>query len=852
MAGDDREPIGRKGRPSRPTKQKVTRRRVREEDYDDEYDDNDYEDEKPVPRKAKAKGKGGKPRRKRSWLWLLVKLGIVFAVLIAAYGVYLDQKIRSRIDGKVWELPAAVYGRMVNLEPDMQISKNEMVRLLNATQYRQVSAMTRPGEYTVQANSIEMIRRPFDFPDSKEGQVRARLTFDGDHLETIENMDNNRQFGFFRLDPRLITMLQSPNGEQRLFVKRSGFPDLLVDTLLATEDRHFYEHDGISLYSIGRAVLANLTAGRTVQGASTLTQQLVKNLFLSSERSYWRKANEAYMALIVDARYSKDRILELYMNEVYLGQSGDNEIRGFPLASLYYFGRPVEELSLDQQALLVGMVKGASVYNPWRNPKLALERRNLVLRLLQQQQVIDQELYDMLSARPLGVQPRGGVISPQPAFMQMVRQELQAKLGDKVKDLSGVKIFTTFDSVAQDAAEKAASEGIPVLKKQRKLADLETAMVVVDRFTGEVRAMVGGAEPQFAGYNRAMQARRSIGSLAKPATYLTALSQPNQYRLNTWIADAPVTIRLSNGQTWSPQNDDRRFSGQVMLVDALTRSMNVPTVNLGMALGLPAVVDTWTKLGAPKNQLNAVPSMLLGALNLTPIEVAQAFQTIASGGNRAPLSALRSVIAEDGTVLYQSYPQAERAVPAQAAYMTLWTMQQVVQRGTGRQLGAKYPGLHLAGKTGTTNNNVDTWFAGIDGSQVTITWVGRDNNQPTKLYGASGAMSIYQRYLANQTPTPLVLTVPEDVVDMGVDSNGNFVCSGGMRSLPVWTTQPDALCRQGEMMQQQQLQQQEAKNPFNQSGQQPPPQQQQQQQPPKQQEKSDGVAGWIKDMFGSN
>ena len=850
MAGDDREPIGRKGRPSRPTKQKVTRRRVREEDYDDEYDDDDYEDEKPVPRKGK--GNGGKPRRKRRWLWLLVKLGIVFAVLIAAYGVYLDQKIRSRIDGKVWELPAAVYGRMVNLEPDMQISKNEMVRLLNATQYRQVSAMTRPGEYTVQANSIEMIRRPFDFPDSKEGQVRARLTFDGDHLETIENMDNNRQFGFFRLDPRLITMLQSPNGEQRLFVKRSGFPDLLVDTLLATEDRHFYEHDGISLYSIGRAVLANLTAGRTVQGASTLTQQLVKNLFLSSERSYWRKANEAYMALIVDARYSKDRILELYMNEVYLGQSGDNEIRGFPLASLYYFGRPVEELSLDQQALLVGMVKGASVYNPWRNPKLALERRNLVLRLLQQQQVIDQELYDMLSARPLGVQPRGGVISPQPAFMQMVRQELQAKLGDKMKDLSGVKIFTTFDSVAQDAAEKAASEGIPVLKKQRKLADLETAMVVVDRFTGEVRAMVGGAEPQFAGYNRAMQARRSIGSLAKPATYLTALSQPNQYRLNTWIADAPVTIRLSNGQTWSPQNDDRRFSGQVMLVDALTRSMNVPTVNLGMALGLPAVVDTWTKLGAPKDQLNAVPAMLLGALNLTPIEVAQAFQTIASGGNRAPLSALRSVIAEDGTVLYQSYPQAERAVPAQAAYMTLWTMQQVVQRGTGRQLGAKYPGLHLAGKTGTTNNNVDTWFAGIDGSQVTITWVGRDNNQPTKLYGASGAMSIYQRYLANQTPTPLALTAPEDVVDMGVDSNGNLVCSGGVRSLPVWTTQPDALCRQGEMMQQQQLQQQEANNPFNQSGQQQPQQPQQQQQQPKQQEKSDGVAGWIKDMFGSN
>ncbi|WP_219366783.1 bifunctional glycosyl transferase/transpeptidase [Enterobacter chuandaensis] len=841
MAGNDREPIGRKGKPTRPAKEKVSRRRLRDEDYDDDYED-DYEDEEPMPRKGK--GKGRKPRGKRGWFWLLLKLFIVFVVLMAIYGVYLDQKIRSRIDGKVWQLPAAVYGRMVNLEPDMSISKNEMVKLLEATQYRQVSKMTRPGEFTVQAKSIEMIRRPFDFPDSKEGQVRARLTFDGDRLETIENMDNDRQFGFFRLDPRLITMLSSANGEQRLFVARNGFPDLLVDTLLATEDRHFYEHDGISLYSIGRAVLANLTAGRTVQGASTLTQQLVKNLFLSSERSYWRKANEAYMAVLMDARYSKDRILELYMNEVYLGQSGDNEIRGFPLASLYYFGRPVEELSLDQQALLVGMVKGASIYNPWRNPKLALERRNLVLRLLQQQQVIDQELYDMLSARPLGVQPRGGVISPQPAFMQMVRQELQSKLGDKVKDLSGVKIFTTFDSVAQDAAEKAAVEGIPALKKQRKLSDLETAMVVVDRNTGEVRAMVGGAEPQYAGYNRAMQARRSIGSLAKPATYLTALSQPNLYRLNTWIADAPISLRQPNGQVWSPQNDDKQFSGQVMLVDALTRSMNVPTVNLGMALGLPAIVDTWQKLGVAKDQLHPVPAMILGALNLTPIEVAQAFQTIASGGNRAPLSALRSVIAEDGSVLYQSFPQAERAVPAQAAYMTLWTMQQVVQRGTGRQLGAKYPGLHLAGKTGTTNNNVDTWFAGIDGREVVITWVGRDNNQPTKLYGASGAMSIYQRYLANQSPVPLNLVAPEDIVDMGVDGSGNFVCGGGMRTLPVWTTNPDSLCQQSQP-------EQPTGNPFDQSSQPQPPQQQQ---PQQQNEKkdSDGVAGWIKDMFGGN
>jgi penicillin-binding protein 1B len=843
---DDREPIGRKGKQPKPPRNKAGRgRRMEEEEYD-EYDDqdDDLDDEEvtPVPRK----GKGRSPRKKRGWIGLLIKLFLLFAVVMAIYGVYLDSQIRSRIDGKVWQLPATVYGRMVSLEPGMSYNKKEMIALLEGTQYREVTRMTRPGEFTVQGNSIEMIRRPFDFPDSKEGQIRARLSFSGDQLSDIKNLDSGRSFGFFRLDPRLITMLQSPNGEQRLFVPRAGFPDLLVDTLVATEDRHFYQHDGISFYSIGRAFLANITAGRAVQGGSTLTQQLVKNLFLTNERSLWRKANEAYMALIMDARYSKDRILELYLNEVYLGQAGNDQIRGFPLASLYYFGRPVDELSLDQQALLVGMVKGASLYNPWRNPKLALERRNLVLRLLQQQKVIDQELYDMLSARPLGVQPKGGVITPQPAFMQMVRNELQAKLGDKIKDLSGVKIFTTLDPVSQDAAEKSVEEGMPALRKQRGLNDLETAMVIVDRFSGEVRAMVGGADPQFAGYNRALQARRSIGSLAKPATYLTALSQPDTYRLNTWIADNPIALKQPNGQVWKPQNDDRRFSGQVMLVDALTRSMNVPTVNLGMTLGLPQVVDTWTKLGVPKDQLNPVPAMLLGALNLTPVEVAQAFQTIASGGSRAPLSAVRSVIAEDGSVLYQSFPQAERAVPAQAAYLTLYTMQQVVDHGTARALGAKYPRASLAGKTGTTNNLVDSWFAGIDGKEVAITWIGRDNNQPTKVYGSSGAMQLYLRYLANQAPMPLQLTPPEDIAPMSVDSAGNFVCgsaSSSWRTLPVWTTDAEALCQQ----QQQQIQQQQQMLQQQNSQQQPQQGQPQQQ---NEQKDSDGVAGWIKDMFG--
>lgn len=765
----------------------------------------------------------------RKWLWFFAKLFVVFVVIFIAYGVWLDHKIRSRLDGQVWQLPAAVYGRMVNLEPDTPISQTEVVKLLEATQYRQVARIVRPGEFTMRGHNIELMRRPFDFPDGTQGAVRVQLVFSGGQLVSIVNMENHRQFAVLRLDPRLITLMSSANSEQRLFVPLSGIPSLLQETLIVTEDRKFYHHDGISLYSIGRAVLANLTAGRTVQGASTLTQQLAKNLFLSSERTLWRKANEAYMALIIDARYSKQRILELYLNEVYLGQDGNDQIRGFPLASLYYFGRPVDELSLDQQAMLVGMAKGASLYNPWRNPEKTLQRRNVVLKLLEQHHIIDHELYETLSERSLGVLAHSGVNRPQPAFMQMVNQELHDKLGDKVQDLSGVKIFTTFDPLAQEAAETAVLESVPLLKKQRKLPDLETAMVVVDRFTGEVRAMIGGANPQFAGYNRAMQARRSIGSLAKPATYLTALGQPRHYRMNTLLSNAPLSLRLASGKSWSPQNDNRQFSAPVMLADALAYSVNVPTVNLGMTLGLPAVVDTWDKLGVKVDVVNQVPAILLGALNLTPLEVAQAFQTIASGGNRARLSALRSVIRADGQVLYQSLPQAEREIAPEAAYLTLWGMQQVVKYGTAHVLGKQFSQLQLAGKTGTTNNQIDSWFTGIDGSEVAVTWVGRDSNKPTKLYGSSGAMAIYQRYLASRSSVPLVLTPPSDIADIAIDGAGNFVCSGGAREIPVWTRDAGALC------------QQPAQVPVSE---QPAPQAPQQ--------NHDGVADWIKQMFGSN
>lgn len=839
MSGKDFEPIGRRNKKTAGKKQSSSRRRRDRDDYDDEdlFEDDDIDeqyldDEDEEEQMAKKGSKKNKPRKVKSkwrWFWLLVKLMIVFAVLLAAYGFYLNQQIKERLDGKVWDLPAAVYGRMVNLEPGMDYSQAEMVRLLEGMQYRKVSKITTSGEFVVRGNSIEILRRPFNFPDQKEGQILARMVFDNNALSKIENMENGRSFGFFRLDPKLITMMQSANNEQRLVLPISDFPESLVKILLETEDRNFYEHDGVSLYSIGRAVVANLSAGRSVQGGSTLTQQLVKNLFLTNERTLKRKANEAYMAVLLDYNYSKERILELYLNEVFLGQNGNDEIRGFPLASLYYFGRPINELSFDQQALLVGMVQGASTYNPWTKPQNAIKRRNIVLKILETRGVIDQEMYQVLSARPLGVKNKEGLVASQPAFMQMVRLELNEKLGDKVKELSGAKIFTTLDPVAQTAAENAVENGVADLRKSRKLDDIEGAMVVVDRINGEVRAMVGGSQPQYSGFNRALNARRSIGSLAKPPVYLAALSEPDRFRLNTWLKDEPLTVKVGN-QNWSPRNYSRNFNGRMMLVDALAKSQNIPTVNLGLEVGLDQVFNTFVRLGAPAAAMEKVPAMLLGAVNLAPAEVAQVYQTIGGDGNRAKLSALRSVIDGDGNEIYQSYPSAERAVPSQAAYLTLYGMQQVVKQGTGRVLLTKYAKYNLAGKTGTTNDLRDSWYAGIDGKEVAIVWVGRDNNGPTQLTGATGALKVYQRYLDNQAPLALINRAPEGIVDMQVTADGQLSCSnfGGGRMLPIWTDNPEGLCQASE----------EQAPVWDLNG--------------NNGEQQDDAPDWVKDMFGNN
>ena len=733
------------------------------------------------------------PKKRRSFKSFLLKVAFSGAVLTVFYGGYLDWQIRSKMDGQIWRLPAEVYSRIESVKISDNLAFDEVIQILLDNEYRQTTMVAAPGDFKLEDDTIVVLRRAFPFPDKPEPQRVLRLRFVDNKLNRIEDLVAVKAIDEFRLAPKLIAMLESDN-EDRLAIPLQNYPRLLIDALILTEDRRFYDHYGINPVGIIRALITNIRAGQTVQGGSTLTQQLVKNLFLSSERTITRKANEALMSLVLDWRYDKNRILETYLNEIYLGQNGDTQIHGFELASQFYFGRSIREISLDQIALLVGMVKGPSLYNPWRNPQNALERRNVVLKLMLEHKMIGDELYQLLSQRPLGVQQKGQISRKYPSFIQTLQADLRRELGEhKISSLLGARIFTTMDLKQQAQAENAVVNTVSQLQLKTKNPYLEGAMIVADYRVGEIRAVVGGLQTQYAGFNRALMAKRQIGSLVKPSIYLTALSNPEQFRLNTPINNQPITINVKGSPPWQPRNYDKKYSGSVMLMDALARSLNIPTVNIGMKVGLSKVIDTQKAMGWDNVEIPKVPAMLLGAYTISPYDVTKLYQTIANQGGRIELTTVDTIADRQGNIIYQHDKTAKQVVPQEAAFQTLFAMQQTVERGTARSLQNDYADLRLAGKTGTTNDARDTWFVGIDGKNISTVWLGRDDNGETKLTGASGALQIYKDYLSHTYIEKLKLNKPANMKWVGITQHGSWDCDSN-RVIPVWVNNGQNFC----------------------------------------------------------
>ncbi|UDG79296.1 Penicillin-binding protein 1B [Candidatus Ecksteinia adelgidicola] len=697
---------------------------------------------------------------KYQWINLIIKFILIISTFLIVYGIYLDSQIRTRINNKVWHLPAEIYSRIVHLEPGMSYSKKEMINLLKSINYHQVKQINYPGEFFVQHNNIYILRRSFNFPNGKEEEIYVCMTFNNNTLVKIKNMKNQKNFKFFRLDPYLITIFQSPNNEQRLFVPLKKFPNRLIKTLISIEDRKFYVHYGVNPYSICRAGLINLSFGHIVQGGSTLTQQLVKNLFLTKKRSFCRKIKEVYMALLLNYHYSKNYILELYLNEVYLGQNGKNKIHGFPLASLYYFGRPINELSLDQQALLVGMVKGASFYNPYRHYAAALERRNVVLRVLRIQGIIHSKQYNRLITRPLNIQLKKNIIS-RLFISKIVKQELEVKLKRNTSQLSDIKIFTTLDLVSQNAAEKALKTNI-VKMNPRYIKDLKLIMIVVDRFNGEVRAIVNNADMQLTFLKKTVKKHQSSNSLSQ-LTIKNTLYYPETYLLNTQILDVPLSFNKLNKKVFLKINYyNKILNHQLMLVHKFSKSLYTPKKDLALSSKLTNINNMSHHLDiTPNKKINLVPSTLLKIINLKPlVEKAQEYQTIASGGQYAPISVMRSVMDNNSRLIYDKTPQSERVISEKAAYLALYAMKKEFINQSS-SLFIKFPNYSLIGKNNNVKNLYNTWLTGIDGKEVVITFVDYHNNNFDKLINISSASTLYDYYLKYKTSLPLVLRKPK-------------------------------------------------------------------------------------------
>jgi penicillin-binding protein 1B len=711
----------------------------------------------------------------KRYLGWFVKLSLVGVVVLTVLMAYLDAKVRDKFEGKRWALPAKVFARPMELYSGLALKPKYLIQELEQIGYQRVPSVQTPGQYMVDGNEIDIYRRYVRLYDGEEQAARIHLRFDNNILTGL--WVDGVPTDIARLEPLLIGGIYPKHNEDRQLIQLEDVPDLLIKTLVAVEDRDFYDHWGVSPKGIARALMINVQKGGLVQGGSTLTQQLVKNFFLTRERSLQRKVTEALMSLLVELHYDKNEILEAYLNEVYLGQSGRRAIHGFGLASEFYFGKHIRNLNAPEMAILVGMVKGPSLYNPKRKPENALARRNVVLGVMQDQLLITPYEYKVWSKRPLDVVQYSQYQRIEyPAFLDLVRRQLRSDYQEQDLTSEGLRIYTSLDPIIQRSAELAVKKRLDDIERDFNLEKngLQGAMVVASTESGEVEALVGDRNPRYFGFNRALDANRSIGSLAKPAVYLTAL-RDDRYHFITPLDDGPIKVAGANGSIWQPKNYDHESHGVVPLYQAMARSLNQATARLGLQIGLSNVVQTFKDLGVER-KLPAYPSIVLGAFELSPFKVAQMFQTIAASGFQTPLKAIRAVTTAQGELLSRYGLKVKQTIKTEPAYLIQKAMQQVVKIGTGRFLNSQFDqSLNLAGKTGTSDSQRDSWFTGFSGDKLAVVWVGRDDNKTMPFTGAGGALRIWAHTFKDLPLKPLYPLPSENIVEHWVDVNTNAI-----------------------------------------------------------------------------
>ncbi|HVO46756.1 MAG TPA: penicillin-binding protein 1B [Steroidobacteraceae bacterium] len=692
----------------------------------------------------------------------------VAIIAAVVYGLYIDREVTSQFEGRRWTLPARIYAAPLELYAGLPLSQSDLEHELQRLQYRRVDRLERPGTYREQGARLDVALRAAQFAD--ETRPASILTIDLAAAGIGGLRDSQgKDLPVARLEPLLIGSIFPTHGEDRIVVSPQDVPPLLPAALKAVEDRNFDHHHGVDPAGIARALWVNVRAGQIEQGGSTLTQQLVKSYFLDSRQTLGRKLREAAMALALEAHFTKADLMNAYINEIFLGQDGERAIHGFGLASQFYFGKPLSELDLSEVALMVAMVRGPSYYDPRRHPDRVRVRRDLVLKLMADQGIVSAKDAQAAQHKPLGVTSRASG-TYYPAYLDFVRRTLRRDYRNEDLTGEGLRVYTSLEPRAQDDAERALEHELARLDRLRRntSAKLEGAVVITSPQSGDVTAIVGSRNVGFDGFNRALDARRQFGSLVKPFIYLTAL-ETGRYNAATIVQDVPVSIRLANGKLWEPENFTRQSSGPVPLVRALAESLNLATVNLGMEIGLPKISQTLQRFGLPRAPAE-VPSMLLGAIDVTPLEAAQMYNGLANGGFRTPLRAVRAVISADGKALRAFPLQVTPVATPENIYVLDRMMEQVMVRGTGKSARAVLPpNLVVAGKSGTSSDLRDNWFAGFSGSDLTVVWVGYDDNQPTGFTGSSGALPVWARVMADLGTTSWNVPLPDGLAETWIE-----------------------------------------------------------------------------------
>ena len=745
---------------------------------------------------------------KRRTVFRIISIGVVtMFVAFVAVAAYVYKTSVGHFELRRLSLPTRIFADYTPLKVGEALQPDDLLEKLDRLGYRNVKNAVQPGDYTAGGgNTVEIYTREFTHPSGKYDAQHVSITFKNGAIASI-NSENAA------LEPELLTSILSEQLENRRPVKLDQIPKSLQDAVIATEDTRFWHHPGVDPLGVMRALVRNITHHGVVEGGSTLTQQLVKNYYLTGERSLKRKVPEAFMAVILDAKYSKQEILEAYLNDIYLGRNRSISILGVGEAARFYFGKPVSEMNVAESALLAGMIRSPNNYSPFVNPEVASKRRATVLRLMLDQKKIDQQTYDAAMATPLPKKPfreRSG-LSSIPFYVDRVLQELATDYGIKDVKGRGLQIYTAIDLAAQDNATRILDAGLQGLERgNRRLRrndpqdKLQGVLIHVDVQTGEIRALVGGRNYDINQFNRALNSKRLVGSLFKPFVYLTAF-EPSLSGKNitpaTLVSDTRFVYKRRFSADWSPRNYDDKYFGTVTVQEALEHSLNSASVRVGLAVGLEPIFKTAKTLGVTQ-EFESNPAALLGAVGIPPIEMADAYTTMARLGSRVPLRTIRFVTDDRGKQLTSDDVQAVQVFPARDMSVLVNVMKGPIERGTAaivRSMGFK---KIAAGKTGTTNDKRDAWFIGFTPQTLALTWVGFDDNTPTGLAGGDAAAPIWARYM--------LATVPgQPNVDFGTPPGISFAAidetSGGLASpncpanLVVTTafkdgTQPTNLC----------------------------------------------------------